>query len=61
MGLQHYTFYISRINVFRAIPGKDMSITYKLVVLQDEPQQRQEVGEVSSPLTGSPHATYWLS
>lgn len=61
MGLQNYTFYIPRINVSQAIPRKDMSITYKLVVLQDEPQQCQEAGEESSPLTGSPHATYWLS
>lgn len=61
MSLQNFTFYIPRINVFQAIPRKDMSITYKLVVLQDEPQQCQEAGEESSPLTGSPHATYWLS
>lgn len=61
MGLRRYTFYIPQINVFQAIPCRISLITYKLVVLQDEPQQFQGADEETVLLIGSPHATCWLS
>lgn len=46
---------------FPSYTMQDISITYKLVVLQDEPQQFQGADEETVLLIGSPHATCWLS
>ena len=46
---------------FPSYTMQEISITYKLVVLQDEPQQFQGAGEETVLLIGSPHATCWLS
>lgn len=45
MSLQNFTFLHSQNQCFPSYTQENMSITYKLVVLQDEPQQCQEAGE----------------